>query len=427
MSESLVRTALYDEHVELGANIVDFHGVELPIWYSSISTEHLATRSAAGLFDVSHMGFFRFSGADVALWFESIATQRVTSVAKGRCAYTHFLDAKGHIIDDMIFAVTDSSEISATGCSNWHGGRGAELQGEELQGEVAQGDVVQGEVILGVPNAGMVSTLLSHFTALLPDDSSIVIEDLSADTSILALQGPASPLILGEVLGQGNVVHPFTGRAIVANSLGIGGWIQGTGYTGERGFEIFVSNESAPTLWRELLKIGSLRGLIPVGLGARDTLRLEQGYLLSGQDFLWPGIGDCGDPLPAGFLARNSWHTNVPFGLDMGHDFLGKTALEQSIKSDASRWWGVRYLGRGPLPRPGKIVVLPPDSGALDSVTPEDCETIGYLTSGAPSPSLEKIGIGMGYLRGVGEGDRVLVVASPRKMVEAIVVRPPFI
>ena len=412
MSESLVRTALYDEHVELGANIVDFHGVELPIWYSSISSEHLATRSAAGLFDVSHMGFFRFSGVDVALWLESIATQSVTSVASGRCAYTHFLDSEGHIIDDMIFAVTDSSEIVATGCSNW---------------KEVQGDVVHGEVILGVPNASMVSTLLSHFTALLPDDGSIVLEDLSAHTSILALQGPASPKILAEVLGEGNVVRPFTGRAIVVNSLGISGWIQGTGYTGERGFEIFVNNESAPVLWRELLKLGSLHGLIPVGLGARDTLRLEQGYLLSGQDFLWPELGDCGAGLPAGFLARNSWHTNVPFGLDMGHDFLGKAALEESIKSDASRWWGIKYLGRGPLPRPGKMVVLPPGSGTSDTAGPEDCSTIGYLTSGAPSPSLEKIGIGMGYLHGVGEGDRVLVVASPRKMVEAIVVRPPFI
>ncbi len=407
MSESLVRTALYDDHVKLGANIVDFHGVELPIWYSSISSEHLATRSAAGLFDVSHMGFFRFSGVDVALWLESIATQSVTSVASGSCAYTHFLDLEGHLIDDMIFAVTDSSEIVATGCSNWK--------------------EVQGEVILGVPNASMVSTLLSHFTALLPADGSIVLEDLSANTSILALQGPASPQILAEVLGEDNVVRPFTGRAIVANSLGIEGWIQGTGYTGERGFEIFVSNDVSSQLWRELLKFGIPNGLVPVGLGARDTLRLERGFLLSGQDFLWPGIGDCSEELPTGFLARNSWHTNVPFGLDMGHDFLGKPALEKSINNDTSRLWGIKYLGKGPLPRPGKRVVLPLDSHDSESMDTVEGDTIGYLTSGAPSPSLGRIGIGMGYLQGVDEGDRVLVVASPRKMVEAIVVRPPFI
>ena len=412
MSESLVRTALYDEHVKLGANIVDFHGFELPIWYSSITAEHLATRSAAGLFDVSHMGFFRFSGVGVTLWLESIATQRVTSVASGRCAYTHFLDKDGQIIDDMIFAVTDSSEIVLTGCSDWSS---------------IQGEITHSEVILGVPNASMISTLWDHFNEHLPADGSILVEDLSASTSILSLQGPLSPLILGQVLGEGNVVPSFSGRAIVANSLGINGWIQGTGYTGERGFEIFVSNDESPPLWRELLKFGIPNGMVPVGLGARDTLRLERGFLLSGQDFLWPGIGDCSEEFPSGFLARNSWHTNVPFGLDLGHDFLGKSALEESIKSNASRWWGIKYLGKGPLPRPGKRVVLPSESYNKESMVSEEGDTIGYLTSGAPSPSLGRIGIGMGYLQGVEEGDRVLVVASPRKMVEAIVVQPPFI
>ena len=106
-----VRTALYDEHVALGANIVDFHGFELPIWYSNIKAEHLATRSTAGLFDVSHMGSFRFSGANVKTWLESIATQKVTSIAAPRCAYTHFLDHGGHLIDDMIFAVVSDEEI----------------------------------------------------------------------------------------------------------------------------------------------------------------------------------------------------------------------------------------------------------------------------------------------------------------------------
>ena len=106
-----VRTALYDEHVALSANLVDFHGFELPIWYSSIKEEHLATRATAGIFDVSHMGSFRFSGASVKEWLESLATQRVTSVQAPRCSYTHFLDENGHLIDDMIFAVVSDSEI----------------------------------------------------------------------------------------------------------------------------------------------------------------------------------------------------------------------------------------------------------------------------------------------------------------------------
>ena len=333
MSGEPVRTALYEQHVELDANIVDFHGFELPIWYTSISDEHIATRTTAGLFDVSHMGLFRFSGPGVMSWLESIATQSVTSIPVGRCAYTHFLDEKGHIIDDMIFAVTDSDEIDSTG--------------QKPVNANAE------SVILGVPNASMVSVMFDHFNSQLPSEGEIIFEDLSDETSIIALQGPSSPQIVAETIGEENAVGRFRCQAIRPNNLGIRGWVQGTGYTGERGYEIFVSNSDAPLLWRSLLEAGGSHGLVPVGLGARDTLRLEKGYLLSGQDFLWPEIGDCDDDLPSGFLARNTWETNVPFGLDMGHEFLGKRFVEESRNSEAERWWGLKYLGKGPLPRPG--------------------------------------------------------------------------
>jgi len=105
----LIRTALYDEHVALDGNIVDFHGFELPIWYSNIKAEHLATRESSGLFDVSHMGTFRFSGQNVREWLETVATQKVSSIPVGRCAYTHFLDKDVFIIDDMIFAVVSET------------------------------------------------------------------------------------------------------------------------------------------------------------------------------------------------------------------------------------------------------------------------------------------------------------------------------
>ena len=146
-----VRTALFEEHLALDANMVDFHGFELPIWYSNIKEEHLATRSGAGLFDVSHMGSFRFSGTDVRAWLESIATQRVTGIEPPRCAYTHFLDDDGFLIDDMIFAVVSESEI------------------------------------LGVPNASMIDVMWSWFTKHLPSDGSVVMENLSPETSIMAL------------------------------------------------------------------------------------------------------------------------------------------------------------------------------------------------------------------------------------------------
>ena len=143
-----VRTALYNSHIESKAKMVDFHGFELPIWYTSIQEEHLATRSSAGLFDVSHMGFFRFLGDDVLSWLSSISTQEYAKFKPGSCGYTHFLDNNGHIIDDMIFAVVSQSEV------------------------------------LGVPNASMISTMFDWFSNHLPSDNSIIIEDISEETSI---------------------------------------------------------------------------------------------------------------------------------------------------------------------------------------------------------------------------------------------------
>ena len=364
-----VRTSLFEEHVSLGGNIVDFHGFELPIWYSNIKEEHLSTRNGAGLFDVSHMGVFKFSGPEVRTWLESIATQKVTSIPQSRCAYTHFLDDDGFIIDDMIFAVSSDNEI------------------------------------LGVPNASMIGVMWDWFNSKLPEDDSVILENLSDAYSIIALQGPDSKRILTNVLGEENHIGRFRWQKLTSNEFEITGWIQGTGYTGESGYEIFIPNEEAPLLWRELIKTGAT----PVGLGARDTLRLEKGYLLSGVDFCWPKL-DSSDS----FLARDTWETNVPFGLDLEHDFVGKDRVVSHNENDA-RWWGIRYLEKGPLPRPGK------------EVSDLNENNIGMLSSGAPAPSLDNTGIGIGYISGVKEGDEVLIVASPRKSVRAVIVRPPFV
>ena len=393
-----MRTALHQSHLDAGGKMVDFHGFELPIWYSSIPEEHLATRNAAGLFDVSHMGFFRFSGKGVRSWLSSIATQEYLNFASGRCGYTHFLDENGHIIDDMIFVVTSDAEIHASGCSSWQDSGAS--------------------VVLGVPNASMVGAMWEHFHKYLPADGSVTIENLSDETSILALQGPNSPAILADVLGEENVIARFKGQAIRSNDLGVSGWIQGTGYTGEAGVEIFVPNRDAPGLWSALLGAGAPSGIVPVGLGARDTLRLEKGYLLSGQDFLWPGLGTEPDAaLPVGFLARDSAETAVPYGLDIKHDFVGRERVLASLES-GPRWDGLICLGRGPSPRPGHAGL---------SSEAEDAEPLGYVTSGGPSPSLERKGIAMAYLEGVEQGQEVWIQASPRRRVRAQVCIPPFV
>ena len=382
MENNPVRTSLYESHIECGGKIVDFHGFELPIWYSSIKEEHMATRSSVGIFDVSHMGFFRFVGHNVADWLSGIGTQDFRKFTKGSCGYTHFLDEDGNLIDDMIFAVKSDNEI------------------------------------LGVPNASMVSTMLEWFEGHLPDDVSVEIHDESEGMSIIAVQGPKSGEAISRVIGENNRIGRFRCQEIANNDLGITGWIQGTGYTGEKGAEIFIPNSQATILWKELISTGSEIGLVPVGLGARDTLRLEKGYLLSGQDFLWPGLDTSPEVnLPEGFLHRNTVETDVPFGLNMNHEFIGKSSVEESL-DNSLRWAGIRCVGRGPSPRPGHPVLT---SESVDS------EIIGYVTSGAPSPSLGGIGIAMAYLDGAEIGQSVWIKSSPRRTVEAVVVSTPFL
>jgi len=358
--------------------MVDFHGYELPIWYSSIQEEHLATRNSAGLFDVSHMGLFLFRGMEVRTWLSSVSTQEYLKFQPGRCGYTHFLDTEGKIIDDMIFAVSSESEV------------------------------------FGVPNSTMVKSVMDWLTSHLPDDGSVVIDDLSNESSIIALQGPKSSEILQDVLGARNAVRRFRCQEIMENAMGISGWIQGTGFTGEPGVEVFLTNEDAPTLWNALF---SHSDVTPVGLGARDTLRLEKGYLLSGQDFLWPGLAEESDLFPDGFLARTTSQTVVPFGLDLDHEFIGRDALINSIGSE-SILWGLECLERGPSPRPGHRVMDGPG---------ENSGTIGYVTSGGPSPSKEMTGIALGYLSNCNDGDEVWIQSSRRRRVRSEVKRPPFV
>ena len=373
-----MKTALHQSHISAGANMVDFHGYELPIWYSSIQEEHIATRNSAGLFDVSHMGLFRFQGVDVRAWLSSVSTQEYMKFQPGSCGYTHFLDHEGNIIDDMIFAISDEEEV------------------------------------LGVPNSTMVRVVMEWLTSNLPPDGSIVIDDLSNQTSIIALQGPNSGEILAGVLGKENAVQRFRCRELMSNDLGLQGWIQGTGYTGEKGFEIFISNEDAPHLWDVFI---SHSDVTPVGLGARDTLRLEKGYLLSGQDFLWPGITEESQAFPKGFLARTTSQTSVPFGLDLNHEFIGRAALVESMASD-SILWGLECLDRGPSPRPGHRVMDGPE---------ENSAVIGYVTSGGPSPSKGMTGIALGYLMNRSDGDEVWIQSSNRRRVRSVVKVPPFV
>ena len=212
----------------------------------------------------------------------------------------------------------------------------------------------------------MIDVMWSWFSKHLPSDGSVVMENLSSATSIMALQGPNAKQILDGAMGEGQHVGRFKWRALTENTLGTSGWIQGTGYTGEAGYEIFVPNEEAAPLWRALVA----NGATPVGLGARDTLRLEKGYLLSGVDFCSPSLSEDDD----GFLARDSWETNVPFGLDLNHEFIGKQRVLGHDPTD-ERWWG-QIPEKGPLPRPEKMTSLTASpSAAFHRVRPRQALT----------------------------------------------------
>ena len=379
--ENTIRTPLYEEHIKLGAKMVDFHGFELPISYSSIQEEHLSTRNSSGIFDVSHMGFFRFIGKNVRTWINQITTQDISNFGIGSCGYTHFLDNDGFIIDDMIFAIKSENEI------------------------------------LGVPNASMIGPMKSWLKSKLSSDNRIKIVDESPHTSIIAVQGPKSPDVISKILGKNNTINRFRCQEISSNDLGISGWIQGTGYTGERGFEIFLNSNDARKLWKTVVELPDIITK-PVGLGARDTLRLEKGYLLSGQDFIWPGLKkNQSDKLPTNFLHRNTTETSVPFGLNLNHDFLGKEETLKFLKSP-SRLIGLVCKEKGPSPRTGHAV--------FDGRSP-DSNLLGYVTSGAPSPSLNNSGIAMAYIEKSENLNEVWIQSSKKRRILSRITMTPFL
>ena len=219
-----------------------------------------------------------------------------------------------------------------------------------------------------------------------------------------------------KVVTAAHCVGRFRCKEIEANELGIQGWIQGTGYTGERGVEIFVDNSSSKLLWDEIISAGPSE-VSPVGLGARDTLRLEMGYLLSGQDFLWPGLGNDNSDEKKHSLSRNTVETAVPFGLEISHDFIGKQRTEYLLDK-GQRWTGLVCKDRGPSPRSGHEVFSSGDEGA---------KMLGFVTSGAPSPSLGMQGIAMAYLDQVDLPDEVWIQTSGRRRIRAAVKKPPFV
>ena len=361
-----LRTPLHAWHAAAGARLIEFGGWEMPLQYSGIVDEHLTVRRDVGLFDVSHMGKLLVEGPAAHAFLDGLSANDGPTTP-GRARYTQLLRGDGTILDDVIVTALSPTRF------------------------------------LVVCNAGPRAAVVAWFESHRPAD--VRMDDLTVTHLCLALQGPKAPGLLQRFTNDRlDTLRPFWAADLalrpIAGEGGPGavpvetegwGWpsqgpllaaasglrptpasggacllVTRTGYTGEPGFELFPPAEPGVRLWEALLRVGAADGIKPIGLGARDTLRLEKGYLLSGQDFT-------GSQTPL--------EVNSAWIVKWDHPFLGCEALDaQRVRGDYPRLVGLRMADRG-IPRHACAVL----AGAA---------RIGTVTSGTLSPSL-RVGIAL--------------------------------
>lgn len=348
-------TALLDAHRSLGAKLIDFGGWEMPLQYAGVISEHQAVRTDAGLFDVSHLGKLRVTGPENGEALQRAVTADVIALEPGRATYSLVLTDDGGVIDDIF--------IYRMAPEDW----------------------------LVVPNASNVAVVADAIRA----SGGELVDEWNRYT-ILALQGPNSFDVFERALPGTGATELKLYRWAPMDLFGTDGIVARTGYTGEKGFELYVPIEVAAQTFRLMLDSGAT----PVGLGARDTLRLEMGYALYGHE-LSLDI----NPLEAGLGWAIAWEK----------DFVGKEALEK-VRADGPvrKLFGIRCTGKG-VPRQGYQVM----SGG---------EVIGEVTSGNHSPTLGAgIALALGPARSTpGLGDEVAIDARGRA-IGGDIVKPPFI
>ncbi|QDT17816.1 glycine cleavage system aminomethyltransferase GcvT [Alienimonas californiensis] len=332
----LKTTPLHAVHLAAGGHMVDFASYDMPVRYGTIVAEHDAVRTAAGLFDISHMGRVRFSGPDAAALLDRLLTNRVPT-EPGRVKYGLLCREDGGILDDV---------LTTRLADDW----------------------------LMVVNASNRPTCLEWFHRQ-ADGVDVAIDDHTADTAMIAVQGPECAEIVSHVVHMPLLETLGYYRASPAvwerpGESPVEITVSRTGYTGEDGFELIVPAESAEEMWRELLEVGSSHGLVPCGLGCRDTLRLEAGMPLYGHE-----LSTETDPLTAGL--------GFAVALEKG-DFLGRDAIRK-VKEAGPKQVRVGFEMRGRrVAREGAAVL-------------RGGEAVGVVTSGTHSPTLGKA-IGMAYV-----------------------------
>jgi len=353
------QTILYQQHKTAGAKIVDFAGYGMPVSYEGVKAEHLAVRTKAGVFDVSHMGEFLVSGKEAVDLVQYVTSNNAKKLKPGDAQYSCLPMPEGGIVDDLlVYCLNEQLYLLVVNASNIQKDFDWINQHNQFEAEV---------------------------------------NNVSDAWSLLAVQGPESEAILQKLtsVDLSNIkYYTFVNGTIGGANEVI---ISATGYTGERGFELYVKNEFAVALWNTLIE----KGVTPCGLAARDTLRLEMGYALYGND-----INETTSPLEANL----GWITK----LKTKDDFVGKAFLQAQKKNGVQRkLMGFKMVERG-IPR--KDYALLNNKG----------ETIGKVTSGTQSPSLNE-GIGMAYLTDLAlqNGDAVYVEVRG-KAIKAALCSLPF-
>ena len=325
-NQDLLQTPLFHTHLHLGARMMEFHGWQMPVEYSSTIEEHKAVRGSAGLFDVSHMNKLKIKGSRSLEYLQSLSTNDISKLNIGGMKYSIVCRSDGTVVDDIVIVRKEDHFFLITNTSR------KDILMDWLEKHPAQG---------------------------------MEIEDVTSDMAALALQGPDSGRIMSGISDNIDRIMLWSGAK--RQIAGIDTYITRSGYTGEDGFEIYCRSQDAQRLWQSIMDAGDIT---PAGLGARDTLRLEMGYILSGVD-----MTDENNPLEAGLEWAVKWVK----------DFTGKEALLNIKKEGVRKKLAGIKLHRG-IPRHGYDIVG--SSG----------EKIGTVTSGNISPMLG-IGIGLGYMK----------------------------
>ncbi len=360
-TDALKKTPLYDRHVALNAKMVNFAGWLMPVYYAGIIAEHQWTRSSCSVFDVSHLGEFHVKGPGAFKFLQHRLTNDLTKLKNGKILYNLLCDEKGFVLDDLLVYQNDTEDYYI------------------------------------IVNAANIAQDYEAFKKYAP--SSVVLKDQSGETACVAIQGPKSELVLEKLFGfklKNLGYYSFKEESFKGQPI----WISRSGYTGEDGFEIFLNHELILPVWDRLLQDGKKEGILPAGLGARNTLRLEAGNALYGND-----IDASTTPLEAGL----AWA--VSFGKG---DFVGRESLlKQKENGIQKRLVGFKMLDK-PIAREHYPIMK---SG----------KRIGVVTSGSFGPSVG-CNIGLGYVeKGADSLGTLIEIEIHKKPVKGEIVKLPFI